>query len=195
MSEQPSIPQIEFDPNSVEFREPTAWPKVIGIISIAWAGLGLTCALCGAGSMVFMPQILKNNPQMGELPPTLKFGVADFAGLGLGTAMGILLLVAGVTTLRRRFVGRTFHLVYAVIAIVGTLFSTYMQWQKLEVMRQWVQDNPQSPFAKGNPTLSGLVGMAVGLILGLGYPVFLLIWFGAIKKTRESFGDSAPPAI
>jgi hypothetical protein len=33
--------------------------------------------------------------------------------------------------------------------------------------------------------------VCVGLVFGMGYPVFLLIWFGLIKKRPEDMGP--PP--
>jgi hypothetical protein len=41
--------------------------------------------------------------------------------------------------------------------------------------------------------ITGMIwgSVCIGLVLGMGYPVFLLIWFGLIKKRPEDMGP--PP--
>src|SRR3954468_11066775 len=93
--------------------EPPAWPKVIGIISIVVASLGLACGVCGLANIALLP-VMENmtKDKLGPMPAIMK-------PTGLQMALGVvqmgwpaLLLGAGIATVRRRYSGRTMHLVY-----------------------------------------------------------------------------------
>lgn len=185
MSDQvePLEPQIDLAPAS--------WPKVVGIISICWASLGLGCMTCGIGSLFLfsgmLPPEVKDNP-----PPTMKFGTLQAIQTVLALVLGVLLISAGVQTIRRQLAGRTLHLVWAAATLLGNVYGAYVGWVQQTEMSQWIRDNPSSPMAKGgdHPAL-GLAIVAVMIAVFSIWPVFCLIWFGLVKRTKASFGT--PP--
>ena len=116
------------DPNAPEFLQadfggldalpprPSVWPKVIGIISIAWGCLGLV----GLPVTILMRHFNRQQQQVIEAMPDW-YRLLQPVIYVMGAAFAVLLLAAGLTTLRRRPVGRTLHLVY-VIALFAWQF-------------------------------------------------------------------------
>jgi len=187
MEEQsaPLDPQIELAPAS--------WPKVIGIISIVWACIGLSCLVCGVGmQLTFGPNMLppefRDNP-----PPSMKFGILQVIQAVISIITSVLLLAAGIQTARRNFSGRTLHLIWGGISVLAILYGAYTAWLVQQETLVWARSNPDNPIAK--QTLSApSVGIAISALIFTIfsiYPVFILFWFGAIKRTKASFG--APP--
>lgn len=188
MEEQsaPLDPQIDL--------APTSWPKVVGIISIAWACLGLSCLACGVtmqlaiGPSMLEPQV-RDNP-----PPSMRFGLLQVIQTAISLVTSLLLLGAGIQTLRRSMVGRTLHLVWAGISVLALIYGAYVGWLQQQEMQVWARNNPGSRMAeqtlKGGTGL-GLAIMGIFIALFSIWPVFCLIWFGLVKRTKESFG--APP--
>jgi len=187
MEEQsaPLDPQIEL--------APTSWPKVIGILSIVWGGLGLTCLACGIGGILLGPAMMPQEMRDGPLPPSMRIAPWQAGMFALGFVLSVLLIVAGVQTLRRNMAGRTLHLIWAVCSILLTIVNVYFGWRQVIEVEQWMRDNPTSPFAKGPQMGRGAsMALVVGLnCIGIIWPTFLLIWFGLVKRTKASFG--APP--
>ncbi len=184
MSEQP---QDAMD----AFQEPTSWPKVIGIISMIWGGIGLTCVGCGGVMTMAGTAMLPPEMQNGPLPPTMGFGIVNMLNLGTGTLFSILLFAAGLTTLRRSMTGRTLHLVWSAASLAWIPVALYLAYYQTEAMKVFVRDNPDSPFSKGgSPEMGLMIGIVMTAIFSI-YPVFIFIWFLFIKKTKESFGAAA----
>ncbi|NUQ68776.1 MAG: hypothetical protein HUU18_10925 [Phycisphaerales bacterium] len=169
------------------------WPVVIGVISIVLSSLGLVCGGCGAGMLAVLPSILKDQ---GELPPTMSLSGPMLVHMGLGLLNAIVLLVGGILLIRRNPTARMLHLVYAITGLPLVAFGVWVQFNQMAAMDQWVAENPNSPFAQGHSSAGGMIGMAVGVVLGGGWPVFLLIWFGVIKNKADSMGvRPAPPPV
>ncbi|CAG0973768.1 hypothetical protein PHYC_01392 [Phycisphaerales bacterium] len=171
--------------------EPPKWPKVIGIISICWAGLGLTCTVCGvAGGAVgyaFMPE-----SQRSQFPPNFGLTPGLMATAAFGTLNAGLLLIAGILTLRRKPLGGLLHLVVAAISILLFAVNVYFTMEQQAIIAQWARENSETQYAKqlnsGSQQIGQIVGWAFGALLGLGYPIFLLIWFGVVKRGAAAFG-------
>lgn len=196
MSQYPPPPPTSGTFDDDVFAPPPVWPKVIGIISIVLGSIGLTCGGCGALSMVvFLPMA---ESQMGEpVPPPMQLGVLHWLLMGVGMALAVLLLVAGIVTVMRRPEGRTLHLLYAALNIPITMASAAIQVRQINEMAQWAANNPDSMWAKQQNMPGGGVGqwagLVFGVVLGLSYPVFLLIWFGLVKRRKEDMTGTAPP--
>jgi len=175
-----------------DLREAPKWPKVVGIISIVWGGIGLLCGGAGLAMMPlgasFMGPMLEGDPP----PPTMSFGPVDYAIAALGFGLAVLLIVAGVMTINRKRAGWGAHLAYAAISIPLLLFSTYNNFQKQAGLEQWAKDYPGNPYAESiNNTPAGVqqtwsaVGGIIMLVIFLAYPLFCLVWFGLVKPKRE----------
>lgn len=179
-------PQAQYEEVYVEVPQ---WPKVVGILSIVWASLGMTCGLCGIAALVFSPMMMP--PEMTkDLPPTMQIGVGQAAHMLVGMAHGVLLLFAGVLTLRRSMTGRTLHLVYAVTSFLLLAFGVWVQMKAQAEAKDWAVQNPDNPMAKAMTQPGADIGNKIGLwamiVLGTIWPVFCLVWFGLVKRTRES---------
>jgi hypothetical protein len=167
------------------------WPKVIGIISIVWGVLGISCTGCGGVMLFSMPMMLPPEMTQGGLPPTMQPSLGMLANYAIGMLMSIFLIAAGVATVRREPAGRTLHLVFAGISLITTAFGAYIGYRMQSQMAQWRADHPDSPFAQGGGG-GELIGLIIGIALGLAYPIFLFIWFGLIKTKASDMGkDSA----
>lgn len=194
MSDQalpPDVPPTE--PGDLEdalFVEPPRWPKVVGITSIVWASLWLTCSGVGVLAMiVFMPMMQSAAQQQSpgaSLPPTMQMDPMKWASMAFSLILLVVLLIAGIMLVNRRPAARALHLLYGVLGLVGAAWGMFMQWQAHTQMAQWRQANPTSPFAQQSSAVGEIIGLIIGLVAGLGWPVFCLIWFGLVKRTHES---------
>ncbi len=197
MSQQPTNPTIP--PSMGDFHvpvEPPAWPKVVGIISIVLSSLGLVCGVCGIGFLAFMRPLLKMaEAQMGPAPEVLIPGPLLVALAAVGVVWSAVLLVAGIATLRRRPNGRMLHVVYSGVAIVLTVISSFVNWQHQSAILKWVSENPTDQWAKQQSPMGAYAGMAFGVCIGLGYPIFLLVWFGAMGKRPEAGSLPEEPLV
>jgi hypothetical protein len=183
-----SLPQ---PPVSADFNvpvEPPSWPKVVGIISIVMASLSLVCGACGiiqngmslASGGKDLP--MANGNTMHLPAPSALSVVAQ----GAGWLWAILLLVAGIMTLKRVANGRMLHIVYAAVSIVLGIAGTALAMGDVARMTEALNQDPQMAQMAGimKPAMYG--GMCIGVALALGYPVFLLVWFGAMGKRPEA---------
>lgn len=164
------------------------WPKVVGIISIVFAGVGLTCSGCGVVGMTLSPQLAgMAGAQAGPLPPSMQFGAMQYVQVGVGVVLTLVLLAAGIATLRRRYTGRPLHLVYGVLTIPQLIWSIMTQLDVATKMNQWVAANPDSPFAQGHSPAGVWIGIGMTLLIGLPWPLFCLAWFGFVKTKPDDF--------
>lgn len=191
MSQFNTVPPMYGEPDFGA--EPPAWPKVIGIISIVLAALGLVCGGCGivqnfAAVAQGGAQVQTPSGQMLQLPPPPMLANIIMV---VGWLWGILLLIAGIQTLRRAFSGRMLHLVYAGVSILISIVNILVTWSYIQATIQALSADPQMAQMSGFITGAMYGSVCVGLVFGMGYPVFLLIWFGLIKKRPEDMGP--PP--
>ncbi|MEK6703735.1 MAG: hypothetical protein AABZ53_15855 [Planctomycetota bacterium] len=174
------------------------WPKAIGIVSIIWAGIGLTCLGCGVIGMT-VGQNLMTEEMRAQSPP-MTFGLMQMIVMGLGGVNALLLLVAGIMTLRRMGVGRWLHLAYALASLPLFAVGMWYTLQQQDEQKQWYLEHPESPGAKmmsGSGGSLQLLLLVLQIVLSLGYPVFLLIWFGLVKRSTASmtgFADEGTEA-
>lgn len=181
---------IEPGAEADDWREPPKWPKVVGIISIVWAVLGIVCNGLGAVGTMMTPRLMKMAEGQGQMeggfPPqmtSINMLAVVLTVAGALTAVGLLL--AGIFTVNRRPQGRPLHLLVAVVSLVLVVCSIGLQWQNMTAIGEWVRANPGATFSQNYSPTGSLVGMAFGIVLGCAWPVFCLIWFGALKKRPE----------
>ncbi|MGP1309559.1 MAG: hypothetical protein ACTS27_05100 [Phycisphaerales bacterium] len=176
------------DMGAEDWREPPKWPKVVGIISIVWAVLGIVCNGLGVVGTLMTPQLMQmaEAEMEGGFPPQMTQPNMMLAGISVVSLLvAIGLLLAGIFTVNRRPQGRTFHLGVAVASIVVLAIAIAAQWSNMTAIGEWVQNNPDAAFSQNYSPTSNMIGMAVGIVLGSAWPVFLLIWFGALGKRPE----------
>lgn len=198
MSEEQQQPPADIEQYEEVYADVPQWPKVVGIFSIVWGSLGVVCNGCGTVWFLVLPQFLKmaeeqNGPAPDAFIPPPLMMIANVLSI-LVTA---LLLVAGILTVKRSMTGRVLHLVYAPLSILVSVVGLVGGMQQSKAVRDWVAQNPGSPYAKsaGTGTAGEIAGYAIAAFVML-YPLFTLVWFGLVKKTRESmtgFPDGALP--
>ncbi len=189
-------PPTQFDADEFDLHTPPKWPKVVGIISIVWALLGLTCGGLGMASPILMGGLLSSQLDGAPLPPTMVLTPMDYVLGVFGLALAVLLFIGGIQTIIRRPIGRAMHLVYGLGAIPSIIYSTVSSFSKQEATKQWAQDYPDNPMAEsinaGGPDQT--IGMIIGLVIILffmTYPLFCVIWFGLIKTKHEQMTGGA----
>lgn len=178
---------------TLEIQNRPRWPKVVGIISIVWGSLGLVCGGLGLVATPFMPKILAASLEDGQpVPYGLVPTATDYAIGGLSLGLAVLLLFAGIACVSYRPVTRAMHLLYAGVSIPAVVWGYMNQMHKAELNAQWAREFPDSPMASGFDQSSagaGMMGQVFGLalliVLGMGFPLFYLIWFGLIKTKPE----------
>ena len=82
------------------------------------------------------------------------------------------------------------HLAYGLISIVLTALSTVVGIQQQLKVMEWVAANKSSKWAQGGGAGTGLIIMIAMLALAIVWPLFCLVWFGAMKKNPA---DNPPP--
>lgn len=173
-----------------DWREPPKWPKVVGIISIVWAVLGIVCNGLGVVSAFLTPQMMKMAESGGEMeggfPPQMTQLNLLLAGMMMVSVLvSVTLLLAGIFTVNRRPQGRGLHLGVAVVSLIMLVIGMGYQWHSMTQMGAWVKANPDATFSQTYSPIGSMIGMGIGIVIGGAWPLFCLIWFGALKKRPE----------
>lgn len=197
MSEPDQLSQPEFlegpGLSDAELGLVPGWPKAVGIVSICWGALSLGCAGCGAVGTA-MPAFLGAQMQQAfpdGMPPIMTDPpMTTWVQLVLGALLSILLLIAGIMLVMRSGAARALHLLYAALGIVIGAWGVYIGFMRQAELTRWINEHPDTRFAQsqggGGGNLGFVLGMFFGVILGFAYPIFCLVWFGLVKRTRES---------
>jgi hypothetical protein len=199
----------QFESNPPTFGDPDfppaspGWPRVIGIISIVWASLGVICNGCTAIGPLVQPMIQGMMPanvqqQMQQQAQTQSVGLS--VGLAvLGIAMSGLLMFAGIKTLKFQWQGRMLHLLWAiasfVLGVIGGVVGFQQMKQQMAAQMQQMQSDPNTAAQAQNmqPAMEtmGYVTFGCMMLFVMAWPLFVLIWFGLIKTRPEQMGP--PP--
>jgi len=174
MTQQPPYAQPDLPPELVPPGEPSKWPLVIGIISIAWAVIKASCIGIGQLSQV----IFRANPRMPhDFPAWLTAYSIGVSMVTLGIAA--VLLVGGVLLLKRRPAARPLHIAFACMEIpllcLGAVMSVVLMGQM------------NLPTGPGTEVAKAMMPVFVvcSIVIWIAYPVFLLIWFLRRKVRQE----------
>jgi len=163
---------------------PSKWPTVIGIVAIAFAGLGIMGGFCGLVTMVTMPSMMPQDPATtAALSATRSSWMVVQLLVGLG--LTVLLLICGIGLLKRRPwspKGCTrWAVVYIIFAVIGGILNFSMQQAQFASMSQ---AGGPSPMPVGFGTLALLMSL-LGFVWACALPVFLLVWFSRAKIKAE----------
>ena len=194
--------------------EPPAWPKVVGIISIVLGSLGTVCGLCIAVFTFAMPAfmqkmgdlqaqgggarggpVIPTTPMPAELSPgALSTVAAIFWPIGT-----ILLIVAGISTLRRAAGGKMLHLGYGTLSLLFTLVGLAGAYQYQGATSGFFSAHPDDPWTKFFMAQGGMGSQfvqAIGMTcVSAIYPIFCLVWFGAMGKRPEAGAALQEPLV
>lgn len=181
MEHDPKAPEVIFEGD--DLLEPPRWPKVVGTISIAWGALNLACGGCFLALGAMTSSLVQGaEQQMGPMPDVMKpSGLQMGVGI-LGLIPTVLLLAAGILVVARKPAGKMLHVVYGVLALLTTAAGVLIGLQQQLAVVEWVRQNPDNAWAKQAKPAVGFVIMGIMVTLGLVWPVFCIIWFGAVKR-------------
>jgi hypothetical protein len=179
---------------------PTSWPMVIGIILIVVASLGLLSNGCGGVANLFMPAIMSRmQQQSGQSDPIVQVQmdiIHKYIGWNIANALvmvvlGIILLVGGISMVKRKRSGVSMSVVWAVARIIWAIPASYVGSlvfnDTVEAMRKAAEQNPNAqqppPGMFGLMQSFGAVGVVIGVVFACAIPVFVLVWLNrpAIK--------------
>lgn len=170
-----------------QFAEPAMWPKTVGIISTVWGTLGLGCLGClGAVmtvSMVF-PQGLEQGYPDGHPPVLVAPALTTWVSMGMSLVNAAVLIAAGILLIMRKPIAHPVHLLYGVLGILFGAFGVWANVQHQQAITDWVNQNPGTKFASEQQA-QGPINTAIMvafMLLGFAWPVFCVVWFGAIKR-------------
>lgn len=166
---------------------PPAWPKVIGLISTIWGGLGMLCGVCGMGALLMQPSLLKMAEKgMGGPPPDVMLASPAQKIVGLASLIPTALLLAGgITTLRRSASGRFTHIAYALLSVPIAAYSFWLAVQQNMALEAWIRDNSGDKWAASAKPGLGIVIAGFFTLVGVAYALFCLVWFGPMGKKPE----------
>lgn len=203
----PGLPPVrQAGPNVPSYSPPvkrTVWPKVIGIISIVIAGLGMLCGTCntisgiaGRAMVPFMRGMFKmpmatSRPTTGPTMPIDPKAAADMMDKLLegmtplytiqaitsfvGLLAAILLLVGGIKLIRRRRCAQTLHLVYAILGIISVCVAIALHSYSMSIMTDTMGG---LPFGEMDPGMDPAMGEQMSNLMRAQFSMMSV--FGAI---------------
>jgi len=151
---------------------------VFGVLNLVFGVLGICGSIAGGFGIVVEKMDLPNQPPnplaevMNQHPFYSGFQIV---GLGLGFLVTILLIVAGISLLKRRRLGRTLSNFYGTYGIVMSLISIFMF---AVFFRQDLMPITQNGMPIGAITFWASIG---GGLVGMIYPILLLIFINRDK--------------
>ena len=153
-----------------------SWPITIGVLSIIFSSMPLLCTPFG---LLMQATGIGQNEVLTAFPDWYRT-YSILAGL-VGIALGVVELLAGITSLKRRAVTRTLHLTYGALAVCLGIVGTAVAVGMMDTVTELSGLPPQLQLTLRVSMIGGMVGS----VFGLAYPVFLLIWFSRVKIRRQ----------
>lgn len=189
---EPTSPEPAAPPSEVgELPEkPPSWPTVFGVINIVLASLGLLGGCCALGYPLVMPPIANwmrsnNTPEEqvrlfeASQPPVVW---TVFAGL-VGLVLAIVLLTGSIKLIRRVEGGVKLCRVWAWISIPWTVLGFLVN---IVIQLQLPQDiKDLQAQSSGGQYLGLAIGACFAIVIGVGYPLFMLLWFARDRSRAE----------
>jgi hypothetical protein len=198
--------------------EPPAWPKVVGIISIVLGSLGTVCGLCIAVftfSMGAFMQKMGELQQQGQaqggraggpmipttpMPPEFAPGPLSMVSAVFWPLGTILLIIAGIATVKRAANGRPLHLGYAGASLLFTLIGLVGAFMYQSSSHAFLAAHPDDPwsqfFSSSQGGMQNQIPQAVGMTcFSAIYPIFCIVWFGPLGKRPEAGAPLPEPLM
>lgn len=169
------------------------WIKVLGIIVIVIAILGLLFNSIGLITCIFMGTFFNNSPVSGEIEKvevvTQHWLAWTLSQIIMNLLLAVLLLIAGCALLNKKTwcVGlfRIWLILKMLLVIIGFFAGILMQRAIFAAMQE-MNDSPGSGPGPGSEVpYFGYISNFIYLIWGLLLPAFLLFWFSRRKIRQE----------
>ncbi len=172
------------------------WPKVIGIITIIYASLGMTCQGTSILGLLLAPVWRAMIGINIEAPPVIQ--VLAYSSFAIYLCLGIYLFVGGVRLLRRRAEGvkslKTWAVMRLVMVIVSFVAGYLTIPANVEMQRNISvsvneilaeSNQPPQPFDEAKVFKQAGIGAVVGAGLTSIYPIFLGFFLSRKKVDEE----------
>ncbi len=187
-----AIPPTQADFLDDDIAPMPRWPKVVGIISIVWGSIGLICNGLGLASSFLFAGMMKSAAEQmnGGMPPQItEINPMILLMYGVGLVWTILLIVAGAVTVARKPAGRPIHLFWSISNLLIAGWGIFLSVSMQNAIAQWVRDNPTADFSQNYSPMQGMVGLALGIVLGFAWPLFILVWFLFVKRSNADLAE------
>lgn len=184
---QPSVPPpMQASPLPyAQMHERSKWPMIVGILAIVLGAWGILGAAWQAVALLLASRgTMPNQPT--PFPPEYMVP-AGVVALGLS----ILTLACGIGLVRRRRWSVAGLRVWAVLTLLSLVVNAAVT---MSYLPQFLAEVEQQMSATGGGPPPGFMKymmiamMAVGFVIGLTPPVFMLIWFGRQSIRQEVAG-------
>lgn len=181
-------PPTDRDASRMPPPPPSSWPTVVGVISIVWGSLSVLGGCCMVGifsTLTAMGPLLEDEMTQEELDDFQQLATLQGPLIALGVVqlmLAIYLIAGGISLSKHRPFGPRHLKMWAVLHLVYSIGSTvFMMTFDLSPDPETAPD----PELARIEQISSTAGMICGLIVGLAWPVFTLIWFGREKIKAE----------
>ena len=191
--ESQDSPPIESDP--LDLVEDSKWPKVIGIFSIVYALLGITCQGLGVLSLLLAPLWQAMSGIDIAAPPIIQ--ILTYVSFAIYVSLGISLFIGGMRLLRRRSRGLANLKAWAVIRLAMVMISfvagyltlpanVEMQRSINESVNEILAKNnqPEQPFDEDAIYTRTVIFTSIAATAMSIYPLFLGFYLSR-KKIRD----------
>lgn len=198
MSEKEMQPQdtppIESEP--LDLVEESKWPQVIGVFSMVYAVIGMTCQGSAVLMLLLAPVLQAMSGFDIDPPPVLQ--ILTYVSFAIYVSLGIFLFMAGIRVLRRRTRGVAnlkawvvIRLVMVIVSFIAALFTVAsnieMQRSINESVNEMLAKNnqPEQPFDEDAIYTRTVIGATVAAGLTSIYPLFLGFYLSRKKISDE----------
>lgn len=190
--------QRHWEPDMAPVKRPV-WPPVLGGINIALAAFGLVCGGLGMLSLGVFSGMMESQLNGDPLPPSMQLTPYTLALSLLGVVLSVVLLIGSIMLVMRRYKSRMVILTYSLLALPLNFLAFLNQMSIQSATNQWAKDYPNNPVSQSmdpqnNPgaAIGQYIGLGFFLLLGLGWPLFNLIWFSLIKAKEHQYTGIDP---
>jgi len=177
--------------------EPPKWPTPVGVLSIVFGSLSLVCGglfgLVGLFGMNTFFQWMASQPGANfDPPPPMPIDPFVVATMLISLIFQVLLIAAGIATVKRNASGRPMHLVYAIGFMITALVGSYAAWEwqaayaSTPEVVQWKAENAGNPSTRGMGQGPSAVQTSVNLGISCAWPIFCLFWFGPKGRSERA---------
>lgn len=180
-------------------QQPSAWPKVIGIIAIVLGALGVLGGCMGLASTLFVDTfkgVLEDMMPSGQPSPLEPLeAVYEHKGwmivtqfLTMGAA--VLLLFVGIGLLKRAAWSARAAMYWAVIKMAVVVPGAVLAYMANKAQLATMAEQGGGFVGSGLVEAIGAASIGLSVVWGWALPVFVLIWFSRAKIKAEVAGWS-----
>jgi|HubBroStandDraft_1064217.scaffolds.fasta_scaffold113012_2 hypothetical protein len=153
---------------------------IFGILNLGYALLNLSAPLIA--KLMSNVKLPANSPVAAMRADPGYVAWTNF-NLGMGMVLGVALLAFGIGLLLLKNWARLGSIIYAVIAIVYVPIGSLVSWPFTKRMMELTPGAPAGMMAG-----FAMIGLVIGIIIGLAYPVLLLFFM-----TRTNVIEACQP--